>query len=143
MGLFSKLFQKSEGPLSTVTDFQLGTMQWSKDDEAWLGDYKHKKFGLAYEGKSTPTSELIAYAHEVLDDPAWLDATLAEARQQALKEYPGPLHAEIQSLSWGAIHFYRRKGVRGIIADLNGGKDYRAWRIEYRDRHCEGIGFDD
>ena len=143
MGVFSSLFKKGEDPLSTVTDSQLGTMQWSKDDEAWLGEYRHRKFRLGYEGKSTPTIELIAYAHEVLTDPAWLDATLAEGRQQAIREHPEPLHEEIKSLGWGAIRFYRHKGVRRIIADLDGGKDYREWRIEYHDRQCEGIGFDD
>ncbi len=92
MGFFSSLFKKGEEPLPTYTDPQLGTMQWSKDDEAWLGEYKHRKFTLAYEWKSRPTGELIAYATEVLDDPAWLDASLAEAKQQALKEYPEPFH---------------------------------------------------
>lgn len=143
MGLFSDLFKKGEDPLPAFSDPKLGEMQWSKDDEAWLGECQNRKFGLAYEGMSTPTSELIAYAHEVLDDPAWLDASLAEAKQQAIKEYPEPSHEEIKSLVWGSIHFYRHKGNRRIIADLDGGKDYRAWRIEYHDRQCEGIGFDD
>lgn len=143
MGLFSNLFKKGEDPLPTVSDAKLGTMQWAEDDEAWLGEYKNRKFALAYEWKSTPTSELIAYAHEVLDDSAWLDASLAEAKQQALNEFPKTSHEEIKALAWGAIHFYRHKGARRIIADLDGGKDYRAWRIEYHDRQCEGIGFDD
>jgi hypothetical protein len=143
MGLFSNLFKKGEDPLPAVTDPQLGPVRWSQDDEAWLGEYKGRRFGLAYEGKSAPTSELITYAHEVLDDSPWLDSSLAEAKQQAIKDYPESSHEEIKSLAWGAIHFYRHKGIRRIIADLDGGKDYRAWRIEYHDRQCEGIGFDD
>ena len=143
MGLFSNLFKKGEAPVPTFSDSKLGAMLWSEDDEAWLGEYRGRKFGLAYEGTSAPRSELIAYAHEVLDDPEWLDASIAQAKQQVIKTYPEPSHDEIRSLAWGAIHFYRHKGARRIIADLEGGKDYRAWRIEYHDRQCEGIGFDD
>jgi len=142
MGLFSSLFSRGEEPLPTCSDARLGAMEWSNDDESWVGQYQDKKFGLAYEGKCAPTSELMAYAHDVLTEPGWLDASLAAAKQQAVKEYPEPAHEEIQGLVWGAIHFYRHKGVRRIIADLEGGRNDRAWRIEYQDRKCEGIGFD-
>jgi hypothetical protein len=41
------------------------------------------------------------------------------------------------------IHFYiHDRGGERIIADLDGGKDYRAWRSEYSGTRCEGIGFD-
>lgn len=143
MGFLSDLFKNGEDPLPVFTDPLLGKMEWSKDDEAWLGARRQVKFGLAYDRKSSPAAELIAYAHQVLCGGAWMENSLAEAKQRARQEYPQAYHEEIQGLTWGTVHFYLHKGTRRIIADLEGGRDDRAWRIEYHDRECEGIGFDD
>jgi hypothetical protein len=84
------------------------------------------------------------HTHDVLDDEAWRDATLAKAKEEAQKDYPETLREEIRCLTWGARHtFYRYKGARRMLADLEGGKNYRAWRIECHEHECEGIGYDD
>jgi hypothetical protein len=62
MGLLLNLFKKGEAPLFRFIDPILGAMRWSEDDGAWLGEYKQKTVALAYEGKSTPASDLVAYA---------------------------------------------------------------------------------
>jgi hypothetical protein len=86
---------------------------------------------------------MIAYAREVLNDDSWLETCLENAKREALDEFDKFYHDEINALRWGFIHIHFHKGVCHILADLEVGKDYRAWRIEFRDRHCDGIGFDD
>jgi hypothetical protein len=144
MGFFSDRFKKGENPLPTCLDDEIGILKWSKDDEAWVGEYAKKRFALAYDRKSTPAPELISYAREVLQDQAWLESSLLAAKEQALKEYPSAFHEEIQQLTWDRIDFYSYKGVQRILASLYCGHDEgRTWRIEYLERKCEGIGFDD
>lgn len=142
MGFFSELFKKGEEPQQSFTDGVLGSMTWSQDDEVWFGQYSGKKFSLAYEWTKTPPEALITYAREVLNNSAWLASNLAEAKERAKQKCGDSYVAEIDALTWGRIHFYLHKGKRRIIADLDGGKDDRSWRIEYGDRTCEGIGFD-
>lgn len=143
MGLFSNLFKKREEPVTTFVDPDLGVVRWSEDDNAWLGEYENRSFGLGDEGQSTPTSELIDYARSVLSDLEWLDGSLADVKRELMEKLPASCHEEINSLAWGSIHFFRRDGIRRIFAELDGGQNDRAWRIEFRDRTCEGIGFDD
>jgi len=142
MGFFANLFKKGEDPDKLCSDELLGLMKWSEDDEAWFGEYNGAKFSVAYDGLQKPSVEVVAYAREVLGDPGWLASTLAEAKSAAKRERGDFYHSEIDSLSFGEIHFYLHQGKRRIIAHLDGGKDDRSWRIEYADRHCEGIGFD-
>lgn len=142
MGFFSELLKKGEEPQQSFTDAVLGSMTWSKDDEAWFGQHGGKNFSLAYEWTKTPPEELSTYAREVLNDSAWLASSLAEAKERAVEQCGDFYRAEIEALTWGRIHFYLRTGKRRIIADLDGGKDDRLWRIEYGERNCEGIGFD-
>ena len=143
MGFLSKLFSAGEEPERFVSDQVLGQMEWSQDDGAWIGEYNGFKFGLAYEReKRVLVDPLVAYAREILNDPAWLASTLAAAKAAARKEYGKFYEAEIDGLSFGLIDFYLFRGKRRIIASLEGGRDYRCWRIEYADRTCEGIGFD-
>lgn len=146
MGFLSNLFKKGEDPAKPCSDGVLGLLQWSEDDEAWLGEFRGLKFSLAYEGLKQPSDVVITYAREILSDSSWLSSTLAEAKIKQIKKYGrnlSELHrSEVESLSFGTICFYVYKSKRRIIADLEGGKEYRAWRIEYSDRQCDGIGFD-
>ena len=142
MGLFSDLFKKGEDPEQLCTDDVLGPMTWSEDDEAWFGDHNGRKFSLAYEWTKRPPDSLVTYAREVLHDADWLASSLAGAKERAKKECGDAYVAEIDALSLGRIHFYLHKGKRRIIANIDGGKDDRCWRIEYDDRTCEGMGFD-
>lgn len=123
-------------------DDVLGSMQWSEDDESWCGEFDGARFAVTYDGAASPSETLISYAREVLADRRWLDTSLADAKEQARQTYGDFYTTEINSLTFGRIDFYTHKGGRRIIADLDGGRDDRLWRIEYADRHCEGIGFD-
>jgi hypothetical protein len=145
MGFLSSLFKKGEDPDRYCSDPVLGPLSWSEEDEAWLGEFNGLKFSLPYSRLRQPSETAVAYAREVLSDPEWLYSTLAEEKRRRIEKY-GPkiaeLHgAEVRSLSFGRIHFFIRKGRR-ILADLEGGKDFRCWRIEYADKQCHGIGFD-
>ena len=142
MGFLSNLFKKGEEPVTPCSDEVLGGMQWSEDDESWFGEFRGAQFAIAYDGAASPSGHLIAYAREVLADRQWLESSLADAKTEAKQAYGDFYQSEIDSLTFGRIHFYIHKGKRRIIADLEGGKDDRLWRIEYGDRHCEGIGFD-
>ena len=151
MGLFSKLFAKPPEPEKSFTDPVLGAMTWSDDDEAWSGEHNGFDFLIDYEQEKLPAPALLAYAREILNDADWLHATLLEAKTKYKSDLPPKDRAfynnEIDQLTWGQISFgFYRKPIHGenrrIFATLNGGRDYRCWRIEYLYRTCTGLGFD-
>lgn len=142
MGFLGNLFKKGEDPVAQCADATLGQLLWSEEDEAWFGEFDSLRFSLAYSGESQPSAAVLDYAREMLKDAAWLAASLAQAKEDAKGEFDKFYHPEVESLSFGRIHFYIHKGKRRILAELDGGKDYRCWRIEYDDRICEGMGFD-
>ncbi len=135
--------RNGEAPAVEVTHPILGVLRWSPDEGAWIGSYRDIRFSLGYEGQATPSDPLVAYALEVMDDPGWLDATFSAAKQEAFKTFEAYYAEEIRGLTLGTVHFLRRRGELGILADVEGGRDDRCWRIEYTGRQCFGIGFDD
>ena len=137
------LFRKREEPQKVVAVPLLGEMEWSHDDEAWVGNAQGFRFSLGYDGQATPSESLVGYARDILSDAQWLTSTFAEAKAEAIRSYEGYYEEEIRSLSFESIHFYDFKGANRILADLEPGREDRCWRIEYADRRCEGIGFDD
>ena len=142
MGFFAHLFRKAETPERNYSDPVLGPLEWSEEEEAWLGDFNAHQFSLEYDGSPRASEQVVAYAREFLADPQWVEASLAEAKAAARDEYAPSYDPEIDALTFGRIHFYIHKRNRRVFAQLLGGHDYRAWRIEYADRQCEGIGFD-
>ena len=151
MGLFSKLFAKPPEPEKSFTDPILGPMTWSDEAEAWSGHHNSFDFLIDYTQKKLPSPAILAYAREILNDPSWLQATLLEAKTKFKHDIPAKHRAlhndEIDNLTWDQISFgFYRKPVNGenrrIFATLNGGHDYRCWRIEYLYRTCSGLGFD-
>jgi hypothetical protein len=122
---------------------ELGALTWSADDDAWGGTYHDHVFLLGYDGTSTPSPEVRAYAVRILSDSSWLENTLAHAKAEALSSHSPFYAAEINALTFGTVLFsvHPQRGEY-IIADLNGGKDFREWRIEFSGSKCEGIGFD-
>lgn len=146
MGILSSLFKKGEDPDKNCSDPVLGPLTWSEDDEAWFGEYNGLRFGLSYTGLSQPSERATAYAREILRDAQWLHSTLTDEKNKRIEKL-GPklaeLHGpEVRSLSFGRLHFFIRRGEGCIFADLEGGKDFRCWRIEYTDKQCDGMGFD-
>ena len=145
MGFFSKLreaFSPGEPPDPQVTDPRLGTMRWVEDEEAWLGDYNSFRYSLAYDRKSRPAPELMQYAQDILADSSFISTSLEDARARACRDYGADYADEIASLTLGRLHFFLRRNEPSILADLEGGRDDRSWRIEYSGRRCDGMGFD-
>ncbi len=141
MGLFAIFQGKGEDPVPRYEDVVLGSMVWSDDDEAWAGELSGVKYLIAYDRQAKPTNELLGYARKVLADPGAFHSAVERAKRSATAENPR-LADEIAGLQVEAIHFYMHKGVRRILADLEGGEGDRSWRVEFKEMDCEGIGFD-
>lgn len=142
MALLKKLFAQGPDPLPVFTDPQLGRMAWSKHDEGWIGTSNGLRFILAYEREAAPTARLLAYARDLLADPAWLPAALEKEKAGWLRKVPSAQAAEVEELSLGIAAFSMRPDRGTMIAEVEGGEDRRTWRIEFHDRHCLGLGFD-
>lgn len=142
MGFLKNLFRKGEEPNKAWSDDLLGMTTWSDDDEAWHGEYQGQCFSIAYEWTTDPDPDLVAYAKEILKDHTWFEQTLEKEKIAAKAEYGDELADEIQGLSIGTIGFLIQRGQNAILASLEGGQDYRAWRIEFLGREFAGIGFD-
>jgi hypothetical protein len=150
MGFFSNLFKSGEDPEPTFTDPVLGEMKWSDDDESWVGSYNGFNFGISYDRKARPDESLLAFAREILSDPAWLNSSLAAAKEKhkdKLSPKQRPFYTpEIDELTWENINFSKLssgkdRGKHFIIADLKPGRDYRSWYTEFIERTCYGLGF--
>lgn len=143
MGIFGNLFRKGEEPNKTWADPILGQTEWSDDAEAWCGEFGGFRFTISYERTWEPDPGLVGYAREILRSREWLVDTLIREKTTAKSEYGGDLSSEIDRLEYGTIHFMVQRKERVIFAGLGEGGDGRAWRIEFIERSCSGIGFDD
>jgi hypothetical protein len=143
MSFFGKLFEKGEDPLPVFNDPELGRMEWSQDDEAWTGSYRGLQFALSYSREASPSSAVLSYAKEVLNDPDWLNRTLQEEKDRWSSKVPPNVKPELAELRFGVLYFsiHKRRGPI-IFAIVDGGKGYRCWRIEYHGRECDGMGLD-
>ena len=119
----------------------LGHMQYIEDDEAWLGELNGIAVSVAYTGQPQPAPSLIEYGASLARDQAWLRAEIQRHSDQYSKQYPYYAD-EVRGLTLGVISVYEYKGVSKALIDLEGGRDYRAWRVEFTGRSCDGIGFD-
>lgn len=129
-----------EDPIPAYEDPDIGLMKWSKDHEAWIGTHAGLQFALSYERKAAPTPKLLAYAKEVLADSDWLLSTFEEQKKNW--KVPPHVEAELAALRFGLVSFSMHKGQGYIFATVEGGGGNRCWRIEYRGRKCDGLGFD-
>ena len=142
MGIFGNLFRKGEEPNKTWADPILGQTEWSDDDEAWCGEFEGFRFSISYEWTGEPDPALVEYAREILRSREWLLDTLIREKITAKTLYGDDLSSEIDRLEYGTIHFMLQKKERVIVAGLGEDGDGRAWRIEFMERSCSGIGFD-
>ena len=142
MRFLTRLFEKGEDPLPVVEDPQLGSLKWSKADEAWIGSYNGFRFALACGRKAAPAPNLSAYAKDVLGDRGWLAGTLEMEKSNWATKVPPGVKDEVAGLKFGLIHFSMHEDRGYIIADIEGGGGNRSWRIEYHNRECDGLGFD-
>jgi hypothetical protein len=132
---------KGEDPRERYADEVLGPMSWSEDDESWAGEHNGIRFLIRYEGRPTPTDDLMAYARETLVDPSSFLGAIDRARGTMIARYPR-LADEIAGLQVEDVYFSRIKAGRYIFATMAGGQRDRFWRVEFTEKRCEGIGFD-
>lgn len=140
MGLLS-LFGVGEKPTPSLTNEALGSMTWTKDENGWAGSFNGLAYVLSYEKKEVPNPDMLAYAVRVLRNRDWLVQTLEQEKRSWIAKYPDNA-AEIETLQFGTISFYRHKDAFHIFASLNPEVGDRAWRIEYKNDQCMGLGFD-
>jgi hypothetical protein len=144
MGFLEKFFKKrpKPPPPPPFTDAVLGPMQWSEDNESWIGKCNGFEFALGYEGEPAPTPAVLDYAKDVLSRPDWLASTLAAEKKRWESRVPKRLLAELEGLRFGVIYFSMFPTSYYIFATLEGGQDPRCWRVEYHGHECDGMGFD-
>jgi hypothetical protein len=141
MGFLGKLFKKRPEPPPPFTDAVLGLMEWSEDDESWMGKYNGFDFALGYEGEPALTQAVLDYAKVFLSQPDWLASALAAEKKRWESRVPKRLWPELEALRFGIIYFSMFHGPY-TFATLEGGQDPRCWRIEYHGHECDGMGFD-
>ena len=138
-----RFFRRGEPPATTIQDSVLGLLTWSDECDAWRGHHGTRDFLLAYDGTAEPSDAVRRYAIRVLENELWLEHAWNEARKKAFSEYSPFYIPEIESLCIGDLHFSVHPQRGGsLLVDLNGGRDFRLWRIEFNGDRCEGIGFD-
>lgn len=142
LSLLRRLTKRAPRPELARDVPPLGILRYDYEQNAWVGRIEERSFGLSSRKGDQPSPMLVDYAVEALKAPGWLNAETDIARRAAIGEYPKEAAEEISQLSLGFILFYQRKEACRLIADLEGGRDFRSWRIEFRGRACEGIGFD-
>jgi hypothetical protein len=143
LGIINFLFGDKTEIIKEIDDPELGTLIWSSDDESWKGRYSGIDILISYEkGLASPSQEIREYALAVLKDQTFLENALINGKENFVKEWPG-YDQEVNALKYSIINFYRYKSrINRIIASLEPGEDYRAWRISFREYNCEGLGFD-
>ena len=116
-------------------------MNFSDDDEAWVGFLNGITLYISYTMQPEPEPLLLEYGISLAQDGVWIEAEIERSADQYVSKNPS-YKSEVRGLAVGAIRVHRRKGVNVAVIDLTGGRDYRAWRIEFSERTCEGMGFD-
>lgn len=135
------IFWKNVDPLLTILHPTLGSLRWSQEEKEWAGEADGLAFCLSHEGGSEPTAELLAYAESLLFPPTLLLDGLHSERKKWLARYPNKA-SEIDLLKYEHITFYRQKGKNRVFAMLGPETDGRAWRVEFQEHRCTGLGFD-
>ena len=143
MGIRSFLFGDKTKIRNEILDPELGRLIWVKDDESWKGTYSGMEFLLAFEnGKDSPSQEVRNYALSVLSSTSILEDALEAEKRKYIAKYPNS-EKEVAALRYEVVNFYRYKSrANRIIASLGPGENFRAWRIEFAENVCEGLGFD-
>ena len=137
----SDWFRKPAAPEPAIQDAVVGELLWSADDDGWSGVHDGLAFTIGCLGGSRPAEDLIAYARHMITRRDWLEAELARAKH-AVPPHLAKFGDELQALRFERIHFTITRGKRYTFGELGPGRDYRAWRIEFTDDKCQGIGFD-
>lgn len=143
MGILDILFGNKVEIIEKIDDLKLGSLLWNEDEESWQGNFKGYLFLISLEKeKSEPTSEILNYAYHILANTEILKTGLESEKLKYLARYPKDF-MEVETLKYESVSFYRYKSKENrIIASLTSSSEYRAWRIEFSNETCEGLGFD-
>ena len=137
----SDWLRRSAAPEPAIRDAVVGELIWSAEHDGWSGVHDGLAFTIGFQGDATPAEDLVAYARQMITGREWLEAELARAKQ-AVPPHLAKFGDELQDLRFERFHFSITRGARYTFAELGPGRDYRAWRIEFTDDKCQGIGFD-
>ena len=117
-------------------------LQWSPDDEAWIGESDGYRIAIGYSGTPSPSPELLGHVREFLGPNAKrFTQNLANARAVESVKYE-PWAAEFAGLRVGMLHFRKTKTGYACLVDMVGGEPDRSWRVEFEGTRCLGFGFD-
>ncbi|WP_444896946.1 hypothetical protein ACJJI5_10520 [Microbulbifer sp. EKSA008] len=98
MQFFKNLFKKKEPAEALIHIQGLGTLEWDKESEYWLGKQSGYKFSVSYDGLSKPTDELVKSVMSAFAEPSYIDDTVVKIKNLAKEKYPIDRHKEIDSL---------------------------------------------
>lgn len=143
MSWWSWLFgPRGPEPVSRVDDPVFGSLVWSDDDEAWVGEYGGYCIAISYSGAAEPAPDLLAYAREFLGvDGAAFTRNLAVARKAHAHEFK-QWASEFAGLQAEMLSFIVSKRGMLCFVNLGEGERDRSWRVEFDGIRCEGFGFD-
>ncbi len=142
-----RLFQGDPPPIADKFDDPfLGTLTWSKDDDAWVSSATHAGAGFEFQISGTPEPDkaLLAHAADILRRKDEFVAEVlacvksegeANRSLRSYREEMAGLRVERVCLFW------EDRPDDGMIS-LSGGRNYRLWRCDYIARKPKGLGFD-
>ena len=136
-----RIFGRTPPPLDALSHPVLGVLRWSSPEKGWVGETSGLPFCLSHHGTPEPTGELLAYAETMLSPPTPLLEGLRHEKHSWLTKYPRNT-AEVAALNYVQVTFYRHKEKNQVFATLGPDTDGRAWRIEFQENRCMGLGFD-
>lgn len=139
MSFWKKLFRKGEEPIAHYEHAILGKMNWSEDEESWIGKVGQLSFWIAYEQAATPRHETLEYAVSILTDTQWLKATLDEIKTRAIRDYGPDYEKEISSLNFVTFSFH---GNERLSIHFFEGDDPPWWVADIHGRNVEGVSLD-
>jgi len=148
--MFEKLkrfFQGEPPPVADIiVDPILGSLSWSKDDEAWLSSPEHGGIGFRFEisGTPQPDESLLRHAADISQrrEEFVLSVQRFLSEEAASVRHLSPFKEEIARLRIERVClFWPERPDDGMIF-FDGGHDYRGWRCDYIGRTPKGLGFD-
>ena len=148
--MFAKLKRFLQGEPPPVADKvivpALGTLSWSKEDEAWLSSPEYDGIGFAFQiaGTPQPDAALVLHAADIVQQKEEFVRSVQRCltSETASVRHLRAFRDEIAALKIARVClFWPQRPDDGMIF-FDGGRDYRVWRCEYVDRTPKGLVFD-
>lgn len=106
-----------------------------------MGEFNGLTYGISYEGATTPSVELMEYAVSRLNPASRLLTALDREKERWIAKYIQAA-VEVGQLEFDEVTFYRSNGRNWTFGILGPETDGKAWRIEFQEQECTGLGFD-